>query len=394
MRPLETYEISEGVMTSRLPGFHNLSIDERIEKAATLTGLSEVDVDFMKASFTPYFPREQADKYIENCIAGCDPPMGVATNALINGVEYLIPMRAEEPSIVAAASRGFLYARKKGIQAASLGNSMIGQILITDIYKPYIAVSELADKMGDLLTSVNQDHQHTKAHGYNINVLDKSLDVQILVYTADVQGANVVNQMCEKISGPIAEITHGEVITSILSNYADQCIAKAVMRVPISDLARPELEWDYADEVCNRILKLAEFANTSIHRATTNNKGIMNGVIAVANATGQDTRALEAGAHSYSLKQFNYSPLANWYVDSIDLVGELQIPIAVGTVRGATGLPFASLGLKILGNPSATELQEILVSVGLANNFAALHTLVTDGINRGHLALHNKRFLK
>jgi hydroxymethylglutaryl-CoA reductase len=395
MRAHETYSTPGTVRTSRLPGFHKLSIDERIDKVASLTGLSHNDVEFLKSSFTGYFPREEADKYIENCIAGCDPPMGIITNAKINGREYLIPLRAEEPSIIAAASRGFLEARRYGVKARSLSNYMHGQIYITSLDDSVWDAGTLNENKQSLLDLANEGHDHTRACDIKVEHFEDNLLLYLLVETGDVQGANVVNQMCEAIVPMVEELTGGKIITGILSNYADQCIAEAMMRIPVEKLARPEHGRHHANLVLDDFLELAHLGREGvIRRATTDNKGVMNGISGVALATGNDWRALEAGAHAYASRTGTYRSLAEWKAEGDSLVGCLRMPIPVGTVRGATGLPFASLGLKILGNPSATELQEIMVSVGLANNFAAIHTLVTDGINRGHLALHKKRFEK
>lgn len=418
MQYSDKYLQSGGVSSSRISGFHKLSIDERIDKVAELTGLSEDDVEMLRCSFTDYnieriakltglseeqverlkksplnyFPSTVADSYIENCIAGCDPPMGIVTNARINGIDYLIPMRAEEPSIVAAASRGFLEARRFGIEAKSIGNSLKGQIYIKSLANISVARGQLNANMEKLLAKANDSHSHTRAHNYEIRPAEDGLLLYLIVETGDVQGANVVNQMCEAIKPDVERLTGGSVVTGILSNYADYCLAKATMRVPIERLARPELGCPDAEKVCELFLDLARLAVNDVDRATTNNKGIMNGVSSVALATGNDLRALEAGAHAYAARSGKYRSMSEWKRDGDYLEGYLCMPLALGTVRGATGLPFASIGLKILGNPSAQELQAIEVSTGIANNYSAINTLVTDGINRGHLELHNKRF--
>ncbi len=418
MRAYESHEVPQGVRTSRLPGFHKLSIDERIETVATLTGLSGSDAELLRYSFTDYmiyrvaeetgltseqadklkkspmnyFPSETADKYIENCIAGCDPPMGIATNAKINGREYLIPMRAEEPSIVAAASRGFLEGRYRGMESTSLGNSLKGQIYIKDIDYPDKASSALAEHITSLYALANEDHKHTYMYDHKIKLReDGRIILDLVVHTRDVQGANVVNQMCEAVKDEVEQITAGKVVTGILTNYADRAIVKSKILIPIRELARPQHNCPDAEQVLDVFLDLGQLGIDDVERATTHNKGIMNGIDAVALATGNDWRALEAGAHAFASRNGRYQALSEWKCSGDHLEGNMEIPLALGTIRGATGLPFARIGLDILGGPSAKELQEIVAATGLANNFAALHTLVTDGINRGHLALHNKR---
>ncbi len=370
-----------------------MPVFERIDLLSNYCGLCPHDVQLLSDSFDSFHGMsvEKAGNYIENCIAGCDPPMGIATNAVVNGREYLIPMRVEEPSIVAAASRGFKMALLEGgIETRSLGNSLRGQLYLSNVPHSLDVQNHILDNNEKILAIANRDHSYTKATKIGIDLVDDGLLVYIVVDTDDVQGANVVNQMCEAVTPFLINLTGADIITGILSNYADDCVAEAVMKVPVSALARADIP---GKAVASRFLRLADLGfRGEIYRATTNNKGIMNGIVAVGNAVGQDSRALEAGAHAYAAGSGAYRSLAEWKTDGNHLYGYLCMPCAVGTVRGATGLPYAGLGLKILGNPKATELQQIMVATGLANNFSAIQTLVTDGINRGHLALHNKRF--
>ncbi|MEA3229617.1 MAG: hydroxymethylglutaryl-CoA reductase, degradative [archaeon] len=373
--------------TSRIQNFSSTSIDERIDYVANFSELTDKEKEHLYNSFS-IIKKEYGEKLIENCICG-NPLTGIITNANINDRDYLIPLSTEEPSIIAAASRAFKLAGENTIEAESLGNYMTGQIQITGLKDIHEAESVLKDNEEKILGLVNKRHRYTKAESIELEQSEDELLLYLIVNTGDIQGANTINKMCEYIAPYIEEITDGEVIAKIISNYADRCLVKGKMRIRKENLHRSS----FSDkEVLERFLKVSGLAQRNMHRAATNNKGIMNGIIGVATATGQDTRAIEVAAHTYCCRKGKYAPLSYWYEEDEYLVGEIEMPMPIGIVRGATEHPYYSLGLKILGVGSAQEFQKILVSTGLANNFSATQEIATKGITAGHMNLHKKRF--
>lgn len=378
------------VSTSRLPGFHKLSLRERVEKLREVAGLSDSEVDLLAREGT--LPLEVADKMIENVVGTLSLPLGIATNFMINGRDYLIPMAIEEPSVVAAASNAARMLREGGgIKAQATESLMIAQIQLVKVASPHTAkylihehreeIKEIANSTNPLLISLGGGVRDVEVYVAE-SPAGPMVITNLIVDVKDAMGANTVNTMAEKVAPYIEEWTGGRVYLRIVSNLADRRLVRVWGRVPKEVLG--------GEEVVEGVVYAWAFAAADPYRAATHNKGIMNGVIAVALATGQDTRALEAGAHAYAARSGRYAPLSVWERDERgDLVGFLEIPMAVGLIGGAVKVnPVAQLSLKILGIKTAGELAEVMGAVGLAQNLAALRALATEGIQRGHMKLH------
>ncbi|RLF00338.1 MAG: hydroxymethylglutaryl-CoA reductase, degradative [Thermoprotei archaeon] len=376
--------------TSRIPGFYKLSMDERLRKVAEFAGLSEEEVKLLK-QFGNLDPKT-ADIMIENVIGAMSYPFAVAVNFLINGKDYMVPMVIEETSVVAAASHAAKLTRESGgIFAEASDPVMIGQVQVVNVKDPWYKKMVLLEHKEELLKIANeQDPVLVKLGGgakdLEVRVLDSPkgpmLVVHLLVDVRDAMGANAVNRMAEAIAPYVEDLTGGKVYLRIVSNLADRRIVRAWTKVKKEVLG--------GEEVVDGIVYAWAFAAADPYRAATHNKGIMNGVIAVALATAQDHRAIEAGAHAYAARGGGYKPLSVWEKDENgDLVGCLEMPMPVGIVGGATKVhPVARVALKILGVKSAKELAEVMGAVGLAQNLAALRALATEGISRGHMELH------
>ncbi len=353
-------------------------------------GLSDEEAEAIRG--TGGLDLSQADRMIENVIGTVETPLGIATNFLINDRDYLVPMAIEEPSVVAAASNGAKMARVKGgFRATSTEPVMIGQIQVMDLkdvakakeavskYKPRIL--EMANEEDPVLVKLGGG-----AKNLEVRELDTSMGtmlvLHLLVDCRDAMGANAVNTMSEAIAPYVEEITGGRVLLRIISNLAVHRLARAE-----AVFSREALG---GGKVVEGILAAHTFAVTDPYRCATHNKGIMNGVIALAMATGNDTRALEAGAHAYAAMEEGYKPLTSYEItEDGDLLGRIELPIAVGLIGGATAVhPVAKASIKILGVKSARELAEVMASVGLAQNLAALRALASEGIQKGHMALH------
>jgi len=366
--------------TSRFPGFYKLSLEERIRAVREFSGLSEEEVNILKSGGLSLV---SADKMIENVVGILSLPLGIATNFLVNGKDYLVPMVTEEPSVVAAASNGAKMAREGGgFRAKSLGSIMIGQVHLLDaspssaeiLLSEKERILEEANKTNPVLVNLGGG-----AKELEVRTVDGVLVVHLLVDVKDAMGANAVNTMCEAIGPLLESLTGGKALLRILSNLAIHRLVKAEVTIPRETIG---------EEVVKGIVRANEIAKKDPYRCATHNKGIMNGIIAVALATGNDTRAIEAGAHSYAALG-GYHPLTDWIeTPEGDLHGRIELPLAVGTVGGATHHPIAKICRKILGIQSAKELAEIMASVGLAQNLAALRALVSEGIQRGHMKLH------
>ena len=376
-------------MNSRISGFYKLSVKERLSKVGELANLDEEAVEAL--SKTGSLPTEQADRMIENVIGTTELPFAVATNFKINGVDRLIPMAIEEPSVVAAASNAARMARDKGGFWAEGGEPiMIGQIQVCGLSDPYSKAVEVLQNKSEILKIANeQDPLLVKAGGGAIDVETRVIStrrgqmliVHLLVDTRDAMGANAVNTMAEAVAPYVEEITGGRVFLRIVSNLATRRLTRA--RAVFSKEALG------GEEVVDGVLEAYAFAEADPYRAATHNKGIMNGIIAVALATMNDTRALEAGAHAYAALGGRYRPLTVWERNrDDDLVGSIEIPLAVG-LRAATAVhPVAKAAVAILGVKTAKELSQTMAAVGLAQNLAALRALATEGIQRGHMELH------
>lgn len=385
--------------SSRLPGFFNKNLQERIETVAAWAGLTAEE----KAILTGEqgLSAEQGDHMIENVVGTHALPLGIATNFRINGRDYLIPMCIEEPSVVAGASFAARLARGGGgLSATATDSLMIAQIQVLDLADPWSARHELLAQKQRLLDLANQTDPvivglHGGARDVEARVLEETpvgsmLVVHLLYDTLDAMGANTVNTAAEALAPLVEEITGGRVNLRILSNLADRRLARARAVFPAEALA---LEGFPGDEVAYRIVEAYAFAAADPYRAATHNKGIMNGIDAVAVACGQDWRAIEAGAHAYAARDGCYTSLSRWARNAAgDLVGTLELPLAVGTVGGASRVhPTARVALKVLGIQSARELAQVMVAVGLAQNLAALRALATEGIQRGHMELHARQ---
>ncbi len=376
--------------TSKLSGFYKLSPEKRLKIVRELAGLSKEEVELLRK--TGALELKQANRMIENVIGTTELPLGIATNFLINNRDYLIPMAIEEPSVVAAASNAAKMARPGGgFRTESTPPIMVGQIQLVDVKNPVEAREKILKAKKRILAKANeQDPILVKLGGgakdIEVRVLTTHLGpmtiIHLLIDVRDAMGANVINTMCEAVAPLIEELTGGRVFLRIVSNLAAYRLARAKAVFTKEALG--------GEEVVEGILQAYAFAAADSYRCATHNKGVMNGVIAVALATANDTRALEAGAHAYAAKSGAYKPLTHWErtVEG-DLSGWIELPVAVGTIGGATAVhPVAKVCRKILGVQSACELGEVMAAVGLAQNLAAMRALVSEGIQRGHLKLH------
>jgi len=376
--------------SSRIPGFYKLSIIERLRLVRDFAELTDEDLAMLLN--TGSLQLSLADRMIENVIGVFHLPFAVATNFLINERDYLVPMVIEEPSVVAAASNAAKMVRKGGgFKASTTPPVMIGQIQLVDVKDPHEAKEAILGEKEHILEIANsKDPILVKLGGgakdIEVRIIDSMkgsmVITHLLVDVRDAMGANAVNTMAEAVAPYIEKITGGRVYLRIISNLAVKRLARAECVVPKEVLG--------GEDVVDGILYAYAFAAADPYRAATHNKGIMNGIIAVALATGNDTRALEAGAHAYASLSGRYLPLSVWEkTEKGDLRGYLEMPMAVGIVGGATrSNPLARIALKILGVKTASELAQVMVSVGLANNLAALRALATEGIQRGHMKLH------
>jgi hydroxymethylglutaryl-CoA reductase len=343
----------------------------------------------------------RADQMIENVVGTHALPLGIAANFLINGRDYVVPMAIEEPSVVAAASYMAKIVRDAGgFRASSTEPVMIGQMQILNLPDPWAARFELLTQKQRLLDLANETDPVVVSLGGGARDLEvrvfpdtpvgPMLVMHLLYDTRDAMGANTVNTAAEAMTPVVEEITGGRVHLRILSNLADRRLARAKCVIPPASLAFGDFG---GERVVQGIVEAYAFAAVDPYRATTHNKGIMNGIDAVALACGQDWRAVEAGAHAYAARSGPYSSLSTWAQDREGrLVGTLELPLTVGTVGGATRVhPGARVALKILGVQTARELAEVMAAVGLAQNLGALRALSTEGIQRGHMALHARQ---
>ena len=376
--------------TSAISGFYKLSIDERLKIVKEFADLTDEEVNMLRAQSA--LSLDLADRMIENVIGTFPMPFGIAVNFLINGRDYMIPMVIEETSVVAAASYGAKMTRSKGgIFTSSTEPIMIGQIQAVKVKDPHRAKMAILDAKEEILKKANEQDPVLVSVGGGakdlrvkvINTIRGPMVItELLVDCRDAMGANAVNTMCEAVAPLIERIAGGKVFLRIVSNLATERIARAWTIVDKNAVG--------GEEVVDGILEAYAFAAADPYRAATHNKGILNGVIAVALATCNDHRAIEAGAHAYAARTGRYMPLSVWEKNEDgDLVGSIEMPMAVGIIGGATRVhPIAKIALKILGVKSARELGEVMAAVGLAQNLAALRALAHEGIQRGHMELH------
>jgi hydroxymethylglutaryl-CoA reductase len=385
--------------TSRIPGFYNLTLEERRARLALAGDLTAEDLAALdgEAGLAP----AQAEAMIENVVGVFNLPIGVALNFIVNGRDVLVPMAVEEPSIVAGASFMAKLARPGGgFTAHTTAPEMIGQMQLLDVADLPAARLALLEQKHALLTEAAEIDPVLKRLGggprdLEVRLIEHSpigpfLVLHLIYDVRDAMGANAVNTACERLAPRVEAITGGRVHLRILSNLADRRLARTRCTIPMTELAFDNFS---GEEVQQGILAAWAFAVSDPYRAATHNKGIMNGIDPILIATGNDWRAIEAGAHAYAARNGRYTSLSTWGVDaSGNLVGTLEMPMAVGIVGGATKVnPAARAALKLMDVQTAAQLAEIIVSVGLAQNLAALRALATEGIQRGHMALHARQ---
>jgi hydroxymethylglutaryl-CoA reductase len=383
--------------SARLSGFYKLGLQERMNLLRQIADLTEEEAAALSGKAG--LDSAQADHMIENVVGVFGLPLGIATNFTINGRDVLIPMAIEEPSVVAGASLAARLVRDGGgFKTSSDEPLMIGQIQVLDVSDPWSARFELLAARERILALANQqDPVIVKLGGgardLEVRIIESSpvgpmLAVHLLYDARDAMGANTVNTALEAVAPLVAEISGGRTLLRILSNLADRRRARAKGMVPAASLAHGKFS---GADVARGIVEAWAFAAADPYRAATHNKGIMNGIDAVVIATGNDWRAIEAGAHAYAARDGRYTALSTWQLDGdANLVGTLELPMAVGIVGGATRVhPAAKAALKLLGAKTARELAEIIAAVGLAQNLAAL--LASEGIQRGHMKLHARQ---
>lgn len=373
-------------------GFYKKSVSERVELLTNASGLSESEVLLLQDGLE----MAKADLMIENVVGRYEIPLAVATNFIIDGKEVLIPMATEEASIVAGASKAAkMFSEYGGFLTEVRPSLMKGQIQIIpkelnldDIEMVIQSSREFLINFGNSLVP-NLVQRGGGVMGIEVTKIVETrvgpmASVDILVDTKEAMGANLVNKICEGLSDAVGCLTKSRVNIRILSNFSEQRITKSKCWIPVRGEGMSE-------GIANKIVEAQVFAENSIDRAVTHNKGVLNGVDAVALATGQDWRAIEAGAHSYAAR-YGYRPLTNWLIDGGILKGEIALPVVVGVFGGITTFhPQVEVCLKILGVKSSKELSSVMASVGLAQNFAAMHSLVSQGIAQGHGALHLRK---
>ncbi len=383
---------------SRLPGFYKKSVAERVAILHEREYISSEDRDALLTG-TSVMSTAQADRMVENVVGVFSLPMGLGLNFVINRRPYIVPLVVEEPSIIAALSSAAKVALAGGgFTCESTDPILIGQIQIVGFPNASKAQAALLQNKAEILNLANGLHPNMVARGggakdIEVRVLPKAsakgdmLILHLLVDTRDAMGANLVNSMCEGVASLVEKITGGEVFLRILSNLTDRSMVKASCVIPTSELAGKSFT---GEQVRDGVILANDFATADPYRAATHNKGIMNGIDAVAIATGNDWRAIEAAAHAYACRGGRYSSLTKWFADSDgNLVGEIELPLKVGTVGGPLqSNPAVAIAHRILGVKHATELAEIMAAVGLAQNFSAIRALSTEGIQQGHMTLH------
>jgi hydroxymethylglutaryl-CoA reductase len=385
------------VKGSRIPGFYNLPIEQRLEYLNRHLSPEDLAALSGESGLTD----SQADHMIENVIGTFALPLGIALNFVVNSREVLVPMAVEEPSVVAGASFMAKLARAGGgFQAETTPPQMIGQMQLLDVTDFKLAREKILEQKEDLLSAAAEIDPVLKRLGggprdLEVRQIDHTpigpfLVLHLIYDVRDAMGANAVNTACEVLAPMIETITGGRVHLRILSNLADRRLARAQCTIPLAELAFDDFS---AEQVRDGIITAWAFAAADPYRAATHNKGIMNGIDAVIIATANDWRAIEAGAHAYAARNGRYTSLSAWEMDDRgNLLGTLEMPMAVGIVGGATKVhPTARAALNLMGVQTASQLAEIVVSVGLAQNLAALRALATEGIQRGHMSLHARQ---
>ena len=376
-----------------------MPLGERMERVSRWAGLSPDETATLQGAMGLDLAR--ADQMVENVVGLHSLPLGIATNFCVNGRDVLVPMAIEEPSVVAGASFAARLARAGGgFRAITSAPEMIGQLQVLDVVDPWSArfdllaardeLLALADATDPVIVGAGGGARDLEVRVFERTKVGPMLVVHLIFDCRDAMGANAVNTACETLAPRIEQVTGGRVGLRILSNLADRRLARARCTVPVEALAFGDFS---GERVVQGIFEAWAFAAADPYRAATHNKGIMNGVDAVVIATGNDWRAVEAGAHAYAARSGRYTSLSTWARDAEgNLAGTLEMPLAIGVLGGATRVhPVARVVLKILGVQTARELAEIVASVGLAQNLAALRALATEGIQRGHMRLHARQ---
>ena len=375
---------------SSIPRFFEKDRKERLDIVKKFSGLSNEEIEILEKS-TGGITFDEADKMVENAIGTFALPLGIATNFQVNGRDYLVPMVIEEPSVVAAASKGAKMTRAHGGFKAQASDAIsIGQIqvvnvdvksAITKIQQSSKEILELANSKSKTLPKLGKGAKEVTCREITTES-GPMLIVELLIDVGDAMGANVTNTMCEAVAPLVEKLTGSKVLLRILSNYSTKRMVSATATFNKKDLG--------GEETVKNIILAYQFAANDEYRAVTHNKGVMNGTISVANATGQDSRAIEAAANAYAARGGRYGSLTEWKKDNDgNLVGKIELPLSVGIVGGIINVhPIAKLCLKILGVKSASELACVMASVGLAQNLSALRALASEGIQKGHMKLH------
>jgi len=378
---------------SSIPKFFEKSHEEKLDIICNFSDLNDDELNHLKNA-TGGLDFEYANKMIENAIGTFSLPLGVATNFKINNTDYLVPMVIEEPSVIAAASKAAKIAKLHGGFTAKVdGNISIGQIQVLDVnIQESISVInsnsnqiiELANSASKTLPKLGKGAKEVQCK--EIKTTSSSmLIVELMIDVGDAMGANVTNTMCETVAPLIEKLTGGKTLLRILSNYSTKRMV-SVSAIFDKDAVGGE-------QVVNDMISAFDFADNDVYRAVTHNKGVMNGAISVANATGQDSRAIEAAAHAYASHTGRYRSLTQWSKDNNGhLIGKFEIPLSVGIVGGVTNNhPIAKICTKILNLKNVQELSCIIAATGLAQNFAAMRALATEGIQKGHMKLHARK---
>ena len=385
-------------VTSRLSGFHKLSFTARRAKLAQMFGLGAEELAQLDSEhqLTP----DLANTMIENAVGTFSLPLGLGLNLVVNGRDYVVPMAVEEPSVVAAVSFANKIVRESGGFTADTDESlMIAQVQVCRYGDPTAAKEQILAHKEEILALANSFHPSLVRRGggardVEVRVLpapegpkgEPLLVVHVLIDCQEAMGANLINTVAEGVAPLIEDVTGGRVYLRILSNLADRRLARARCRIPVELLADFDLP---GEEIAEGIAQASRFAVADPYRAATHNKGIMNGIDSVAIATGQDWRAIEAGAHAFACRDGHYRPLSTWHLDERDLVGQIELPLALGTVGGPIRIhPGVQLALRLLRTESTRELAMVFAAVGLAQNFAAVRALGSVGIQKGHMAMH------
>ena len=375
---------------SSIPRFFEKDRKERLDIVKKFSGLSNEEIEILEKS-TGGITFNEADKMVENAIGTFALPLGIATNFQVNGRDYLVPMVIEEPSVVAAASKGAKMTRAHGGFKAQASDAIsIGQIqvvnvdvksAITKIQQSSKEILELANSKSKTLPKIGKGAKEVTCREITTES-GPMLIVELLIDVGDAMGANVTNTMCEAVAPLVEKLTSGKVLLRILSNYSTKRMVSSTATFNKKDLG--------GEETVKNIILAYQFAANDEYRAVTHNKGVMNGTISVANATGQDSRAIEAAANAYAARGGRYGSLTEWKKDNDgNLVGKIELPLSVGIVGGIINVhPIAKLCLKILGVKSASELACVMAAVGLAQNLSALRALTSEGIQKGHMKLH------